>query len=185
MPGVPSLFSLLLVIALSSTRNTKDMRLTRIGMLLTFGFLNGLSIGPLIALAEIIDPSTIVTALLSTTAIFMCFTASALFAERRSMLYLGGILSSALSLMLFASFINIFFPSSAVPLLHLYGGLFVFCGFVLFDTQMILEQSIQGDRDYISQALNLFIDFVAIFVRILIILLQNSQEKKDKKKNRR
>ena len=46
----------------------------------------------------------------------------------------------------------------------------MFCGFVLFDTQLIVERFNLGDSDYIKHSLDLFIDFVDIFRRILIIM---------------
>ena len=56
----------------------------------------GLSLGPLIDLVLRVDPSILVTALLATTTVFVCFAGTALFAKRRSYLYLGGVLSSGL-----------------------------------------------------------------------------------------
>ena len=53
---------------------------------------------------------------------------------------------------------------------QLYGGLLLFCGFVLFDTQLIVEKFNLGDNDYIWHSLGLFLDFVNIFRRLLIIL---------------
>jgi len=159
----------------------------RLGMLLGFGFFKGCSLGPLIQHAMYIDPGIIITALLGTTTIFACFTASALIAKRRSYLYLGGALSSIMSFMFLASFMNMFFRSSGMYNLQLYVGLFVFCGYVLFDTQMIIEKAAGGDRDYLWHAIELFIDFVEIFYRLVIILMKNAQQKSnndDRRKRR-
>ena len=65
--------------------------------------------------------------------------------------------------------------SGSVPpwlVLQLYGGLLVFVGYILFDTQMIVEQASQGNMDYIRHALDLFVDFVAILIRLLVILVR-------------
>ena len=60
----------------------------------------------------------------------------------------------------------------------------MFLGYVVFDTQVMLESVIMGNRDYIWQAMELFIDLVAIFVRVLIILLRNHEKKGDDRKRR-
>merc|ERR1711976_81327 len=112
----------------------------------------------------------IVTAFLGTSCIFVCFSLGAVLAERRSMLYLGGFLSSAISLLFMMSFMSMMFGSSTLFFAQLYLGLLVFCGYVIFDTQMIIERASLGDRDHVQHATHLFMDFVAIFVRLLIIL---------------
>lgn len=156
----------------------------RLGMLLGFGFFKGCSIGPLVEQAMYVDPGIIITALMGTTMIFACFTASSLAAKRRSYLYLGGVLSSIMSFMFLASLMNMFFASAGMWQLQLYVGLGVFCGYVLFDTQMIVEKAAGGDKDHIKHALELFIDFVEIFYRLVIILMKNAQEK-NREDNRR
>ncbi|TRY86597.1 hypothetical protein DNTS_018583 [Danionella cerebrum] len=110
--------------------------------------------------------SIIMTAFLGTAVIFGCFTLSALYAQRRSYLFLGGALMSGLTMLLLLSFLNA----------HVYLGLLVMCGFVLFDTQLIIEKAEMGDKDYIWHCVDLFLDFVSIFRKLLIILSMNEKE---------
>lgn len=58
-----------------------------------------------------------------------------------------------------------------VLLLQLYFGLLVFVGYIVVDTQEIIEKAHLGDMDYVKHALTLFTDFAAVFVRILIIMV--------------
>lgn len=46
------------------------------------------------------------------------------------------------------------------------------CAFVLYDTQLIMEKRRNGDKDFIAHSVDLFIDFIGIFRRLLIILAQ-------------
>lgn len=56
-------------------------------------------------------------------------------------------------------------------ILQLYFGLFLFAGYMLVDTQEIVEKAHNGDRDYVEHSFTSFTDFVAVFVRVLIILM--------------
>lgn len=56
-------------------------------------------------------------------------------------------------------------------LLQLYFGLVVFLGYIVFDTQYIIERGHNGDLDYVQHALLLFTDFVAVFARIVEIMV--------------
>lgn len=42
---------------------------------------------------------------------------------------------------------------------------------MVVDTQEIIEMAHMGDMDYVKHALTLFTDFIAVFVRILIIMV--------------
>jgi len=153
-------------------------------LLLGFGFFQGAAVGPLINQVLRVDPAIVTTAFLGTVCVFACFSAASLFATRRSLLYIGGLVSSGLSFLFLASFVNLFIRSTAVFNIQLYVGLLVFCGFVIFDTQLIAEKAESGDKDFVGHALQLFIDFAGIFIRLLIILSKNKGEKK-KNSNRR
>lgn len=169
----------------------KSFNNRRLGYLLAFGFFKGCSIGSLVETALYVDPGIIVTAMLMTTTVFACFSAAALFSKRRSYLFLGGVLGSIVGFMCLMSLMRFFLPSifagSAIYTAELYVGLAVFCAYVLFDTQMIVEKASGGDRDSIWHAMELFIDFVAIFVRIVIILMRNqgNQNRREKEDRRR
>lgn len=51
--------------------------------------------------------------------------------------------------------------------------------------QVIVEKAECGDTDHIKHALDLFVDFAAIFVRILVIMLQNAERREEKSDSRR
>jgi FtsH-binding integral membrane protein len=144
----------------------------------------GIYLSPLINLAIAVDPQIVMTAFLLTTTIFVCFTLSALLTQKRTYLYLGGLLGTGTSVMLLLSLMNIFGRSQLIFNVNLYLGLLIACGYILYDTQLIVERAVRGDMNYVKHALTLFIDMVDLFVRILIILLKNSQNKNKKSNNR-
>jgi FtsH-binding integral membrane protein len=182
-PMVPMLMTLGSLMYLSYTSVQGKTPLSqRLGVMMLFGLFQGMSLAPLLYIALEIDASTVVTALLSTASIFVCFSLSALLAPKREYLYLGGFLMSTLSLLFWASFFNMFFQSVAISWMNIYVGLFMFCGFLLYDTQMIILQIELGRRDFVLHAVNLFVDLVAIFVRILVILLDRSEKKKKERR---
>lgn len=155
--------------------------------LLGFGFFQGVSLGGLVEMADFLDPSLVPIAFISTILIFACFAGAATFSPRRSYLYLGGMLGSVLSLMFWSSLVSIWFPTKLMFDIHLWGGLAMFIGYTVFDSQVIIERADSGDNDYTKHAAELFVDLVGIFVRVLVILAENSakNERERKRKGRR
>merc|ERR1711936_1217268 len=70
---------------------------------------------------------------------FGFFSGAALFAPDGSYLYLGGTLLSGLSTLFWLGFLNLFFQSQLIFQVYLWGGILLFCGFIMWDTQMIIE----------------------------------------------
>ncbi|CAH1374688.1 unnamed protein product [Tenebrio molitor] len=151
--------------------NGKGLKM-RIGYLLGFTTLTGVGMGPLLEHVIAVDPSIIVTALIGTAVVFISFSICSLLAERGKWLYLGGTLMSLLTTLMVLSLANLFFGSTMLFQIQLYLGLFAMCGFVLYDTQLIIEKRRMGSKDFVTHSLDLFVDFIGIFRRILIILTQ-------------
>lgn len=186
LQGGGLLFSLVaagLAFGLFLTPDNGKNRGQRLGMLLGFGFLTGLGMGPLLQMAMMMNPTLVPTAFMVTSVIFACFTGASLMAPDGKYLYLGGTLMSGLSTLFWLGLMNIFFRSTLLFQAHIWIGLAVFCGFIMFDTQVIIRKARNGDKDFVAHSLDLFIDFVQIFRKVLILLMQKD-ERDNKKKQR-
>lgn len=182
--GLLSAFiSLGLVLGLVFTPDNGKNFNVRLAMLLGFGAFTGHSLGLLLEQVIYINPAIVVTALVGTTTIFSSLSAAAVLAKRGSYLFLGGILMSTLGAMALISLGNLLFRSYFIQEVNLYVGLAVMSGFVLFDTQMIMEKHRMGSNDCIAHSLDLFYDVVSIFRRLLIILANKEERNERKKKN--
>jgi len=122
------------------------------------------------------SPWTVLVAALLTSGIFGGFTLAALKAKRKSMLMLGGVFFTGLLCvfgvsvgLLFAPMLGITNPAilSAFYNINIYLGLPVFSLLVAYDTQYMLEAYKAGDDDHVTPAVNLFLNLINIFVRLL------------------
>ncbi|KAJ6839037.1 bax inhibitor 1-like [Iris pallida] len=158
----------------------------RFGLLMGTALFEGASVGPLIEIVLDLDPRILVTGFVGTSLAFLCFSGAAIVARRREFLYLGGLLSSGLSILFWLHFAtSIFGYSVAAFNVEIYFGLLLFLGYMVFDTQQIIERAHLGDLDYVKHALTLFTDFAAVLVRILIIMVRNAERADEKKKKKR
>jgi FtsH-binding integral membrane protein len=115
---------LMAILAMDSEKTNWQKRVSILGL---YGFLQGCSVGPLVNLALHIDPAIVMTAFLGTSTIFVCFSLSAIYSQRRSYLYLGGMLASAIMFMSILSLVSIFYRPMWMYSIQLYFGLAVFC----------------------------------------------------------
>jgi len=170
-------------LALFATPDNGKNHKTRIGYLTGFSFASGLGLGPFLEYAMIVEPSLIPTAFLSTCLIFGCFSLGAMFSDQRKWMFLGGTLMSLLSMLFFMSIVNLFIGSRLLYQVHLYLGFFLVCGFVIYDTNVIILKRQRGDTDYIWHSVLLFVDFIDMFRYLLIILTQKEQSKQKKRRD--
>lgn len=125
----------------------------------------GILFTPVIALYA---PETVVQAAFLTTVVFGSLTAYA-FISRKDFNYLGGILFVGLIALILGGLANIFFfKSSAGSYWMAWITVFLFSGFILYDTSRIIHR--YGENSYCSAALALFLDFFNMFMAILRIV---------------
>lgn len=63
---------------------------------------------------------------------------------------------------------QIFFWSETLEFVLSIGGALVFCGFIIFDTHMIMHKL--SPEEYIMASVNLYLDFINLFIYILRIM---------------
>lgn len=70
-----------------------------------------MSMGPMLEYVSMVNPAIIMTALLGTTVVFVCFSIAAMLADRGSYLFLGGTLLTMLTSLSIMSLVNLFMQS--------------------------------------------------------------------------
>ena len=113
---------------------------------------------------------------------FGSFSAVSLFSQRRSFLFLGGIIVTMMQAMCMYHLIGWMMGGSMFGIGYLMCGLFITCLWIIFDTQMIVEQSENGHRNVAEHTLTLFMDLFKLFIKILQILNELDEANKRKKK---
>lgn len=108
---------------------------------------------------------------------FACFSAAAMFAPTRLSIYAAGMLSATLLVTSILGLVSFFTGYGAISGVHLFLGLVTFSLYTVFDTQLMIRRAELGYTDVPMHTLQLFLDFVNLFVRILKLL--SDKKKKD------
>ncbi|KAG9314166.1 inhibitor of apoptosis-promoting Bax1-domain-containing protein [Chiua virens] len=132
-------------------------------------------------------------AILSRAALYTCGVVGSLSyvgatARNDKYLYMGGPLLAGVTVVALSSIAPMALPLGMRGLaiaesISLYGGLAVFGGFVLYDTQKILQHARMAEmgvisRDPMKEAIALELDMINIFVRLVQILMMRSNNRK-------
>merc|ERR1719298_289908 len=93
------------------------------------------------------QPEILMQAVAYTAIMFGSFTGVALFSQRRSYLFLGSIIVTIVNAMFFYRTFAWLMGYSVFGMGYLLLGLLICCMYVIFDTQIIVEQAERGDKD--------------------------------------
>ncbi len=89
--------------------------------------------------------------------------------SKKDFSFLGGMLTAGLLIMIVGGLLNAFiFKSSAGAFMMSSVGVFLFSGFILYDTSRILRQ--YPTDEYISATLSLYLDILNLFLMLLHLL---------------
>ena len=77
-------------------------------------------------------------------------------------------LASCANVMLIHMFLQMFFHSDELELIYAGFGALVFCGFIIFDTSLLMNQL--SPEEHILASINLYLDIVNLFLHILRVL---------------
>lgn len=109
-------------------------------------------------------------------------------AENSTFLYLGGALLAGLGVVIVAGIAPMFLPRmgartlSTIEHLSAYGGVAVFSGLILYDTQKILNHANLAEqgrmqRDPVRESVSLILDVINLFVKMVQVLLLQQRKK--------
>ncbi|XP_061769189.1 protein lifeguard 4 [Nerophis ophidion] len=156
-----ALGSLVLLLALAVYRHKHPVNLY---LLLMFTLLEAISVATALTFY---DYSTVLQALFLTCAVFAGLTTYT-FQSKRDFTKLGAFLFSCLWILIIASVMRVFFNNDSTELLFAGTGALVFCGFIIYDTHMLMKQL--SPEEHILASINLYLDIVNLFLHILRIL---------------
>lgn len=137
------------------------------------------SMGMMLSPLGFLDKALVGQAALISLGVGSLLSLGAYLAPSKSFLSWESPILTALSTISFASAISVFFPRSAfaygMDRISLYGGLLLYSGLMMSNTQKLLKDA-EEQNDYafdpIAASLNIYMDSVNIFLRILRILAE-------------
>ncbi len=150
--------------AAQSARTRLPMKL---GMVLLFTFAMGVIISPLLAQYSATQPGLITQAAGLTVGAFAILTGYA-FLSRRDFSALGGFFSVGLWVLIGTSVLNMFFHNPTADLWLASGGVLIFSGLLVYDTSRL--KNAYGPEDYVTAAVQIYLDLLNMFLFILRIL---------------
>lgn len=134
-----------------------------------FTFLSGMSIAPLLAYYLGMGEGILIKEAFVLTTITFGGLSVYVFVTKKDFSYLGGALFIGLFALIGVGLVFMFFgPSQGVYTIFCAFGAILFCGFILYDTSRMMRE--WQNNDYIAFAIELYLDFLNLFLYILRLL---------------
>ncbi|NXU40165.1 LFG4 protein, partial [Drymodes brunneopygia] len=101
------------------------------------------------------DVSIVLQAFILTTAVFLGLTAYTL-QSKKDFSKFGAGLFACLWILILSGFLRLFFYSETIELVFAAAGALLFCGFIIYDTHLLMHKL--SPEEYILAAINLYLD---------------------------
>lgn len=137
--------------------------------LYAFTFISGLTTYPIVShYLAAIGPAPVISAFGTTTVVFAGLAIYAT-TTKRDLSFLGGFLMAALLALIAIAIFNLIWPLTSTGMMAFsFIGVLVFSGYVLFDFNRMKHYGVTAEEVPLM-ALNLYLDFVNLFINILRI----------------
>ncbi|NXK93935.1 LFG4 protein, partial [Formicarius rufipectus] len=154
--------SLAIIVALTLYRHQHPVNLY-----LLLGFCSLIDTLPFLFTVSFYDVSIVLQAFILTTAVFLGLTAYTL-QSKRDFSKFGAGLFACLWILIFSGFLRLFFYSETIELVFAAAGALLFCGFIIYDTHLLMHKL--SPEEYILAAINLYLDIINLFLHLLRLL---------------
>ncbi|NWS99263.1 LFG4 protein, partial [Mionectes macconnelli] len=154
--------SLAIIVALTLYRHQHPVNLY-----LLFGFCSLIDRLLFLFIVSFYDVSIVLQAFILTTAVFLGLTAYTL-QSKRDFSKFGAGLFACLWILIFSGFLRLFFYSETTELVFAAAGALLFCGFIIYDTHLLMHKL--SPEEYILASINLYLDIINLFLHLLRLL---------------
>ncbi|NWY55146.1 LFG4 protein, partial [Chionis minor] len=155
--------SLAIIVALTLYRHQHPVNLY-----LLFGFCSLNDRLLLLFIVSFYDVSIVLQAFILTAAVFLGLTAYTLQSKRDFSKFGAGYVNVLIILFLLLFVKLLFFYSETVELVFAAAGALLFCGFIIYDTHLLMHKL--SPEEYILAAINLYLDIINLFLHLLRLL---------------
>ncbi|NXU02003.1 LFG4 protein, partial [Buphagus erythrorhynchus] len=138
-----------------------------VNLCLLFGFCSLIDRLLFLFIVSFYDVSIVLQAFILTTAVFLGLTAYTL-QSKRDFSKFGAGLFACLWILILSGFLRLFFYCETIELVFAAAGALLFCGFIIYDTHLLMHKL--SPEEYIVAAISLYLDIINLFLHLLHFL---------------